>query len=212
MMNYNSEAYARYEDSHPRFWHKIKGRKVLEMLKPEANDRILEIGCDTGWLARKLMDYSKNVVGIDVNDAGLKIADMRNLLCMDAANMGFADNSFDKIVCLHTIEHVQEINRAFEEMSRVLKPSGSILLIYPFEIIRGICAMGSAWTVSSSISKAGELRIHSISEARKQHLNKLSPRKISKLIAGNGLCPKGSMMFMDPWPAYLTMLEKRRYE
>jgi len=36
--------------------------------------------------------------------------------------MGFSDSSFDKIVCLHTLEHVQEINKAFEEMARVLKP------------------------------------------------------------------------------------------
>jgi len=201
MMNYNSEAYARYEDSHSGFWNEIRGRKVLEMLKPEANDRILEIGCNTGWLVRKIMDYSKDVVGIDVNSAGIEIANMQNLICMDAANMGFSDNSFDKIVCLHTIEHVQEINRAFEEMSRVLKPSGSIILIYPFEIIRGMCAIGGALAMCSSVLKSREL-----------HINKLSPRKINKLIAGNGLRPKGSMMFMDPWPAYLTMLEKRIYE
>ena len=210
MVHYNCEAYARYEDSHPRFWHKIKGRKVLEMLKPKTDDRILDIGCDTGWLVRKLMGYSKNIVGIDVNSAGLKIANTQNLLCMDVVNMGFSDSSFDKIVCLHTIEHVQEINKAFEEMARVLKPSGGILLIYPFEIIRGICAMGTAWTVSSSISKAGKLHIHSISKARKQHIHKLYPRKISKLVGENGLRPKGSIMFMDPWPACLTILEKRR--
>ena len=197
MMDYNSEAYARYEDSHASFWNEIRGRKVLEMLKPQTNDSILEIGCNTGWLVRKLMDYSKNVVGIDVNNAGIKIANMRNLICMDAANIGFSDNSFDKIVCLHTIEHVQEINRSFEEMSRVLKPSGSILLIYPFEIIRGMCATGGALAMCSSLLKAREL-----------HINKLSPRKISKLIAGNGLCSKGSIMLMDPWPAYLTILEK----
>ena len=198
-MDYNSEAYAKYEDSHSRFWNEIRGRKILDMLKPEANDRILEIGCNTGWLVRKIMDYSKDVVGIDVNSAGIEIANMPNLICMDAANMGFSDNSFDKIVCLHTLEHVQEINKAFEEMSRVLKPSGIIILIYPFEIIRGMCAIGGALAMCSSVLKAREL-----------HLNKFSPRKISKIIAGNGLCPKGSMMFMDPWPAYLTVLKKRR--
>ena len=199
MMNYNSEAYARYEDSHSSFWNEIRGRKVLEMLKPEASDSILEIGCNTGWLVRKLMDYSKDVVGIDVNSAGIEIANMQNLMCMDAANMGFSDKSFDKIVCLHTIEHVQEINQMFEEMSRVLKPSGIILLIYPFEIIRGMCAIGGALAMCSSILKARELHIH-----------KLYPRKISKLVAGNGLRPKGSIMFMDPCPAYLTILEKRK--
>ena len=205
MVRYN-EVYARYEDGHPGFWRRIRGQKVLDMLKPEASDRILEIGCNTGWLARRLMNYSKHVVGIDVNIAGLRIANMRNLLCMNIANMGFADDSFDKIICVHTIEHVQEVNEAFEEMSRILKPSGSIILIYPFEIIRGICAIGGALAMCSSLLKARELHVH-----------KLYPRKISKLVAGNGLCPKGSIMFIDPLPAYLTILEKReqvkeRYE
>lgn len=209
MARYDNEAYARYEDRHPRFWRKIKGRKVLEALKPENGDRILEIGCDTGWLVRKLMGHSKRVIGIDVNIAGLRIASMRNMLCMDAANMGFRDSSFDKIVCLHSLEHIREINEAFAEMSRVLKPTGSAILVYPFEVIRGICAMGSAWVVCPSISKAAEIHIHSISEARQQHVHKLYPRKISNLVEGNGLCPRGSIMFLDPWPAFLTVLEKR---
>ena len=122
MISYNSEVYARYENSHPGFWNKIRARKILETLKPETDDRILEIGCNTGWLTRELMNYSKNVVGIDVNSAGLAMANMPNLLCMDMADLGFRDNSFDKIVCLHTIEHVREISKAFDEMSRVLKP------------------------------------------------------------------------------------------
>lgn len=208
MLRYNSEAYTRYKDGYPRFWYRIRGQKVLKMLKPRSGDRILEIGCDTGWMVRKLMGYSENVVGIDINDAGLRIANTRNTLCMDITNMGFRDSSFDKIVCLHTIEHVQEVNRAFEEMCRVLKPTGSILLIYPSEIIRGISAVGSAWALCPSVSKAGEVHIHSLSKARELHIHRFYPRKISKLIAGNGLRPKGSIMYMDPWPSYLTVLEK----
>ncbi len=198
MLNYNSEAYARYEDSHPGFWNRIRSEKVLEFLRPEADDRILEIGCNTGWLVRKIMGYSNNVVGVDINFAGLRIANMDNLLCMDASNLGFSDNSFDKVVCLHTIEHVQEVYKALEEMCRVLKPSGSIILIYPFELIRGTCAMGGALAMYSSISKARQLHVH-----------KLRPRKIARLIAGNGLLHKESVMFMDPWPAFLTVLRKK---
>jgi hypothetical protein len=59
MLDYNSEAYARYEDSHPGFWNRIRGEKVMEFLNPEADDRILEIGCNTGWLVRKIMVHSK---------------------------------------------------------------------------------------------------------------------------------------------------------
>ncbi len=197
MTYYNNEVYARYEDSHPEFWNRIRKQRILEALEPEAGDRILEVGCNTGWLVRELMNYSENVVGIDVNSVAIKIANMRNLLCMDVADMGFSDNFFDKIVCLHTLEHVREIDKAFEEMSRVLKPSGVVLLIYPFEIIRGMCAIGGALAMCSSILKARELHIH-----------KLYPRKINELAVENGLCPKKSMLFMDPWPAYLTILEK----
>lgn len=211
MVRHNGEVYAGDKGGYPRFWNRIRGQKVLEILKPETGDRILEIGCDTGWLVRKLMGYSENVVGIDVNDEGLKIANMRNLFCMDIANTGFRDNSFDKIICLHAIEHVQEIDKAFEEMSRVLKPAGNILLMYPFEIVRGISAMGSAWALCPSTSKAGELHIHSLSKARKLHIHKLYPRRIAKLVEGNGLYLKGSVMFMDPWLSYLTIMEKRRY-
>jgi ubiquinone/menaquinone biosynthesis C-methylase UbiE len=198
MLDYNSEAYARYEDSHPGFWNRIRGDKVLEFLRPEAGDRILEIGCNTGWLVREIMGYSDNVVGVDINFAGLRIANMENLLCMDAANLGFSDNSFDKVVCLHTIEHVQEVGKALEEMCRVLKPSGSIVLIYPFELIRGSCAVGGALAMYSSILKARQLHVH-----------KLRPRKIGRLIAGNGLLQKESVIFMDPWPAFLTILQKK---
>jgi len=199
MVNYNSEAYARYENQHPAFWRKMRGQKALEMLKPKADDRILEIGCNSGWMLRKLMKCSKNVVGIDVNFAGLKMSNMPNVACMDITNMGFPDNSFHKIVCVHTIEHVEKIDRAFEEMSRVLKPMGSLVLLYPFEIIRGMCAIGGALAMYSSISKAREL-----------HAHKLRPGKITRLLKGNCLYPKGSIMFPDPLPAYLTMLEKRR--
>jgi ubiquinone/menaquinone biosynthesis C-methylase UbiE len=198
MISYNSEVYARYENSHPGFWNKIRARKILEMLRPETDDRILEIGCNTGWLTRELMNYSKNVVGIDVNIAGLGMANMPNLICMDMADLGFRDNSFDKIVCLHTIEHVREIHRAFDEMSRVLKPGGSIILVYPFEMIRGMCAIGGALAMFSSVMKARQL-----------HIRKFCPRKISNLIAGNGLRPEVNTMFTDPWLSYLTVLGKK---
>ena len=117
---------------------------------------------------------------------------------MDAIDTGFPDSFFDKIVCVHTIEHIQEISKAFEEMSRILKPTGLILLMYPFEIIRGINAIVDALVMSGPISKA-----------RKMHIHKLYPRKIVKQIAGKSLVHVKSNFFFDPWPAYLTILKKK---
>ena len=44
------------------------------MLNMKNGDRVLEVGCNTGWLVRELRRYSDNVIGIDINFAGLKIA------------------------------------------------------------------------------------------------------------------------------------------
>ena len=206
-----NEVYARSitsQDWFTGFRNKIRARKVLKVLKPDSNDRILEIGCNTGHLIKELIVHSHNVIGIDINHAALKIANIPNLFCMDIADMGFSDNSFDKIVCIHTIEHVHKIERAFEEMARVLKPGGSILLTYPFEIIRGMGSMRD--TLRTCSSKWHALVTCSfISKARQLHIYKLSPRKISKIIEGSILMLTGSSMILDPWPSYLTILKKK---
>jgi len=207
-----NQVYARFlasQDGLIGFQNKIRARKVLEVLKPESNDKILEIGCNTGQLVQELIVHSQLVVGIDINRTALKIANMTNLCCMDVIDMGFSDNSFDKIVCLQTIEHVRKIERAFGEMARVLKSGGSILLTYPFEIICGMGVMRHALATYSSKWHA-LVTCSFISKVRELHIHKLYPRKISKMARENGLYPKGSIMFMDPWPAYLTILEKRR--
>jgi len=206
--SYN-EIYARFLDSQDwftGFQNNIRARKVLKVLKPDSSNRILEIGCNTGHLIKELIIHSRNVVGIDINYADLKIANMPNLFCMDIADMGFPDSSFDKIICLQTIEHVQKIERAFEEMARVLKSGGSILLTYPFEIIRGIGAMRCALATCSSKWHA-LLNCSFISKARRLHIYKLSTRKISKLISGSRLTLNGSNTILDPWPSYLTILK-----
>jgi len=101
-----------------------------------------------------------------------------------------------------------EIERAFEEMCRILKPNGKIFLTYPFEIIRGTGTLRHALATYSS-------KIHAlltgsfILKARKLHIHKLYPKKISKLIEGNGLIVAKSHMILDPFPSYLTILKKK---
>jgi len=207
-----NEVFARFlssKDGLSGFRNKIIARKVLEILKPASSDRILEIGCNTGELIKKLIVRSKNVVGIDINHTALKISNMPNLFCMDAANMDFLDGSFDKIVCIHTIEHVHRIEIAFEEMDRVLRPGGFILLIYPLEIIRGMAVIRQ--TLASYSSKWLALVTGSfISKARELHIHKLSPGKINRLIAGSGLSFVSGNLFLNPWPAFLTILKKEK--
>jgi predicted SAM-dependent methyltransferase len=50
---------------------------------------------------------------------------------VDVANMQFADNSFDAIICNHVLEHIPDDRRAMSELLRVLKPRGWAVLQVP---------------------------------------------------------------------------------
>ncbi len=50
---------------------------------------------------------------------------------LDVTAMDLPDNSFDVILCNHVLEHVNDIDKAFSEILRVLKPGGWAILMVP---------------------------------------------------------------------------------
>jgi len=97
---------------------------------------ILDFGCGWGgetiWLAKR----ARSVSGVDVDDQA--IAQARKAL--DSSGVGncrfewssdgrlpFADASFDAVLSTDTFEHVMDLDLAFGEIARVLKPGGSLL-------------------------------------------------------------------------------------
>ena len=97
---------------------------------------ILDFGCGWGgetlWLARR----AQSVSGVDV-EAGaiaqarkaLAAASVRNCRfeCAPDGRLPFADASFDAVFSTDTFEHVMDLDFAFSEIGRVLKPGGSLL-------------------------------------------------------------------------------------
>ena len=49
----------------------------------------------------------------------------------DLTDIQFRDNFFDYIIANHVLEHIKEIDRAFGEIKRVLKPRGKLILSFP---------------------------------------------------------------------------------
>jgi SAM-dependent methyltransferase len=52
---------------------------------------------------------------------------------VDVTDIGLPDESFDAVICIHVLEHVQEDAKAISEMYRVLKKGGFALLQVPYE-------------------------------------------------------------------------------
>jgi len=104
-------------------------------------ERILEVGVGTG-LSLPLYPENVSVVGIDISRHMLAKARVRQARCaldnvaeltvMDAENMGFKDDSFDKVVAMYVASVVPDTERLVDEMRRVCKPGGQIFMVNHF--------------------------------------------------------------------------------
>lgn len=192
---YQSEQYA-----HSLGSDQFLFKKILKLLNPRPEDKILEIGCNRGSFVKQIQGISPHTYGIDVNKDAIAHGETRDLQVMDATSMTFEDNTFDKIYSSHMIEHIPGLTSAFREMERVLRPGGRIVLVYPAEPIRGIFAIRSAWVMFKNPFRARDI-----------HVNKLDPKKIQELININGikLDHVESQFFPLKIPQYFTVLQKR---
>jgi ubiquinone/menaquinone biosynthesis C-methylase UbiE len=102
------------------------------------NKSVLEVPCGMGW-GTSLLKKADSIIGVDIseeaiNEAKLKYGNSRLQFQVGSMEkLPFADNSFDIVLCLEGIEHVDEnIGKKFiAEASRVLKPKGTLLVSSP---------------------------------------------------------------------------------
>lgn len=108
--------------------------RLLEAAGVGIGDRVLDVGCGTGVLARAALHVvgeSGEVVGIDPNEGMLGVA--RRTSGIDwkqgaAEDLGFADASFDHVVSQFVMMFVADRRRAAQEMARVLVPGGRLAI------------------------------------------------------------------------------------
>ena len=94
--------------------------------------KVLEIGCGGGFLSEKFAYNGFQVTGIDPSKESIICAQKHardNNLDIDylngyGENLPFESNSFSIIVCCDVLEHVSDLKKVIEEISRVLAPGG----------------------------------------------------------------------------------------
>ena len=170
---------------------------VATHLDPRAGERILEVGCGRGHLTKRLRDLGADAVGIDANPHAAAEAVTEGVTTGNAEALAYPDDSFDKIVSVHAIEHIPNIEAAFSEMARVLKPGGKALFIYPAEPIQGI------WAVPTAVVLHGNpLR------ARDVHCNWLWPSKVRGIAEPLGLVHDHSKFMLLSSPQFVSLFSK----
>jgi phosphatidylethanolamine/phosphatidyl-N-methylethanolamine N-methyltransferase len=113
---------------------------AIDRMDIQPGERVLEVGVGTG-INLSLYPDNCSVTGIDFSESMLEIArdrasrkNIRNvrLVQMDAADLKFADNSFDIVYAPYLISVVPDPVRVAGEMRRVCRPGGRVILLNHF--------------------------------------------------------------------------------
>jgi len=120
-------------------------RSVIQRMACKPGDRVLEVGVGTG-LSLAYYPSSVRVTGIDISAKMLEQAQKRatedglrnvDLRIMDAQNLEFEDNSFDKVTAMYVASVVPDPRKMVQEMRRVCKPGGDLFVVNHFSHSNG---------------------------------------------------------------------------
>jgi arsenite methyltransferase len=112
--------------------------QTLALMDLQAADRVLDLGCGTGWASRRMARVvtQGEVVGLDVADEMLRraeqaSADLRNVRYVwgSAEKIPAPDNHFTKVLSVESFYYYADQGKALDELRRVLAPGGRLFIL-----------------------------------------------------------------------------------
>jgi ubiquinone/menaquinone biosynthesis C-methylase UbiE len=103
------------------------------MIRMSLKKTMLEIGCGTGHWTSFFRQKGLKISAIDLLEKMLEKAKKKNpenvhFEQMSVEDMRFKDHAFENIIAIATLEFVDNLDRAFKEIYRVLKPGGVLIV------------------------------------------------------------------------------------
>ena len=135
----NRQAHDRIAGIYDRRWQgyieATVGRAVVSM-ELAGDERILDVAAGTGELIRRLRERHPGLsaVGADLSFEMLcqavgKLSAREQWVQASSAELPFVDGTFDWVVCVNSFHCFREPERSLQQMRRVLRPGGRLLLL-----------------------------------------------------------------------------------
>ncbi|MCK5654140.1 MAG: methyltransferase domain-containing protein [Dehalococcoidia bacterium] len=160
-------------------------RECIDKLQFESDDAVLCVGVGTGNEIVRIMERNCDVsiVGVDTSLKALRRAYQKarrhgkdiDIFRMDAHRLELADESFDKVLCVHVMGFLEDDRTATQEIVRVLKRGGQFVITYP--------------SGSGSIELGGEIARSIWSDLRSKRYGKAVKQCFATIIAGIAYAP-----------------------
>jgi len=111
---------------------------AAKKMELKSGDMLLDVGCGAGLFGIVFAHWIKGIYGIDYSEEMVKVAKKNtgkydNIIIehADIRNLSFDDEFFDKVLLNSVIQYLNnlvDVKRVFEELKRVTKPGGRILV------------------------------------------------------------------------------------
>ncbi|MGI6368380.1 MAG: class I SAM-dependent methyltransferase [Anaerolineae bacterium] len=112
--------------------HRLQQELVLQLARPVAGERALDVGTGTGHYAHRLATLGLTVSALDASAEMLAVAQSKpgeiDWRLADAHQLPFPENSFDLVVSVTALEFLKDPAAAIADMLRVLRPGGRLVL------------------------------------------------------------------------------------
>ncbi len=122
----------------PHVGLRLRSRKIMQNI-PNKIEKFLDAGCGTGIYSFELAGKAKNIEAVDIAQEKVDYANKVNIFKDihfqkgDLCSIKFKDENFDLIICSDVLEHIKNHEKAFSELTRVLKKEGTLLISVPFD-------------------------------------------------------------------------------
>lgn len=98
-------------------------------------ERVLDVGCSSGYLSRRLVERGAQVIGIELDptaaESAREVCDEVLVGDVESMELPFEAGSFDAVVCGDVIEHLRDPQRFLERLRPLLRTGGRLVLTTP---------------------------------------------------------------------------------
>jgi len=197
-------------------WVKKAVKEARKQHKYTAPVRILDVGCGTGAAVidlKKVFGRSVEVVGVDVVEMQVDIARNRlkeygvwsEIHWYDGEHLPYSEESVDVIYTSDVLGHVEDVSRWLQELYRVLKPEGSVIMFAESKI--GKHAFMRKYLMKKGINTDPHAEFH---------ISLHSKKELQTLITTTGFTIKKMMsaswarVFTNPEESYEALVKAQR--